>query len=261
MALNQTLFTKEHLSYLNQQLNDLSPEKIIEWSITTLPNLYQTTAFGLTGLVITDIISKYNKSDKHPIDLIFIDTLYHFEETLQLVNKVKQKYNATINIYKPNKVNNRSDFESKYGAQLWKSNEDQYDYLVKVEPAHRAYNELNVSAVFTGRRRSQHGQRSSIPILELDTTGLLKINPLANWTFSQVEEYVKRNNVPYNPLLDQGYLSIGDYHSTTPSKDKNDERSGRWANQTKTECGLHKDYFKLKLAATATTTSQTVTLN
>jgi phosphoadenosine phosphosulfate reductase len=127
--------------------------------------------------------------------------------------------------------------------------------LFKVEPSRRAYEELNALAVITGRRRSQGGDRASIPIIEVDGTGLIKINPLANWTFKETKSYIDANNVPYNALLDRGYTSIGDWHSTkTPdgsaakgiSADAA-ERSGRWAGRAeKTECGLHKDYFKMK---------------
>jgi len=111
--------------------------------------------------------------------------------------------------------------------------------MAKVEPAQRAYRELQVSAVLTGRRRSQGGKRGELDIIEIDEAGLIKVNPLANWTFQQVQEYVKTNNVPYNELLDRGYKSIGDWHSTQPIQVGEDERAGRWKGQQKTECGIH----------------------
>lgn len=123
------------------------------------------------------------------------------------------------------------------------------DYLVKAEPGHRAYTELGVKAVFTGRRRSQGADRAELKILELDTSVtpfLVKINPLALWNFKQVQDYIAKNAVIYNRLLDEGYKSIGDYHSTVPSQNDEGERDGRWKGQEKTECGLHKDYFKMK---------------
>jgi phosphoadenosine phosphosulfate reductase len=94
--------------------------------------------------------------------------------------------------------------------------------------------------VLNGRRRSQGAARGSIPIIELDDErGIIKINPMATWSFKQVNEYIRENNVPYNALLDQGYKSIGDWHSTVPVKDGEDERAGRWKGQDKTECGIH----------------------
>lgn len=122
--------------------------------------------------------------------------------------------------------------------------------LNQAEPAQRAYEELNVGAVLTGRRRSQGADRASIRIIERDAQGLIKINPLANWSFKQVKNYIDSNKVPYNALLDQGYTSVGDWHSTVKAdggKANNisvdaAERAGRWAGRKeKTECGLHKD--------------------
>lgn len=120
-----------------------------------------------------------------------------------------------------------------------------------MEPARRAYEELGVKSVITGRRASQGGDRASLQPLEVDSTGLLKLNPLFAWNFHLVEWYINENNVPKNNLLAQGYKSIGDWHSTAEAGDGDDgERAGRWAGRAeKTECGLHKDYFVMKAAA------------
>jgi len=120
---------------------------------------------------------------------------------------------------------------------------------VKVEPARRAYSTLGVKSVITGRRASQGADRSSLQPLEVDETGLLKLNPFFAWTFAQVMEYVQANNVPTNKLLKEGYKSIGDWHSTSKSVNGEGERSGRWKGTAKTECGLHTDYFVLKKKA------------
>lgn len=234
------VFSSSHLEFINAQLQDKSPQEILQWAILTIPNLFQTTAFGLTGLVTVDIISKLFPQEQHPIDLIFMDTLHHFKETLQLVDDVKSRYpSVKLHVYKPEGVENEQEFSEKYGNELWDNNELYYDYLVKVEPAQRAYAELGVVAVLTGRRRSQGGARGNLPIVQVEETGLIKINPLANWTFEQVNAYVKANNVPYNALLDQGFRSVGDYHSTAPVKEGEDERAGRWKGKNKTECGIH----------------------
>jgi len=122
---------------------------------------------------------------------------------------------------------------------------------MQVEPAQRAYKAFNVQSVITGRRASQGGARASLQPLEVDKTGLLKLNPLFAWNFSLVEWYIKSNNVPRNKLLDQGYRSVGDWHSTSKVAEGQDERAGRWAGKEKTECGLHEDYFKMKAKAKA----------
>lgn len=238
-SLPDIYFSKPHLKFLNSQLQNLEPQDILRWAITTLPGLYQTTAFGLTGLVTLDMLSKLDSPINANIDLIFLDTLYHFDETLALVDRVRKQYKNTIHIYKPAGCQTTSDFTAKHGEKLWEKNDELYDYVAKVEPAQRAYSELQVKAVLTGRRRSQGGKRGDMDIIEVDDTGLIKINPLANWSFKQVQDYVKANNVPYNELLNNGYKSVGDWHSTQPVAQGEDERSGRWKGRAKTECGIH----------------------
>lgn len=236
--LGTIYFSPSHLKYINSQLQGLKPEDILRWCILTLPDLYQTTAFGLTGLVTIDMLNKI--SLENPVDLIFLDTLYHFDETFDLINRIKQKYpHVKIHIFKPRGVCTTSEFEEHYGERLWETNGTYYDYVAKVEPAERAYHDLDVKAVLTGRRRSQGGKRGDLDIIEIDDAGLIKVNPLANWSFKQVKEYADRHQVPYNSLLDVGYKSIGDWHSTQPVGEGEDERAGRWKGQNKTECGIH----------------------
>jgi phosphoadenosine phosphosulfate reductase len=186
------------------------------------------------------MLSKLNVPRPQVVDLIFLDTLHHFSETLALVDRVRKRYpHVNIHIFKPAGVETEEEFAQKYGARLWETDDQRYDWTAKVEPAQRAYRQLGVNAVLTGRRRTQGGKRGELDVLEVDDAGLIKVNPLANWTFEQVRQYIKDNNVPYNELLDRGYKSIGDYHSTQPVSDNEDERSGRWRGQAKTECGIH----------------------
>ncbi|KAK3827806.1 MAG: phosphoadenosine phosphosulfate reductase [Benniella sp.] len=259
-------FTPAHLKFLNAKLEKLSPEKIIEWAMVSLPGLIQTTAFGLTGLVILDMINRIHidqhqkrfkksgyDSRRHPVPLIFIDTLYHFNETLDLAQRVQDHYNIPLKIYKPQDCETTEDFERLHGQRLWETDDVSYDYLVKVEPGRRAYQELGAQAVISGRRRSQKGDRAHLNILEVEPgTGLIKLNPLATWSFQQVQTYVRAYQVPYNALLDQGYRSVGDWHSTKPATNPDDERSGRWEGKSKSECGLHVDYFKMRAEFQAT---------
>ncbi|WEW57547.1 3'-phosphoadenylsulfate reductase [Emydomyces testavorans] len=238
--LPQLLFTKPHLKFLNKQLQFLEPQDVLRWCVTSLPGLFQTTAFGLTGLVTLDMLSKLDLPTPRVVDLIFLDTLHHFPETLALVDRVKKRYpQVHVHIYKPAGVETAAEFAAKHGDKLWETNDQLYDWVAKVEPAQRAYRELQVNAVLTGRRRSQGGKRGDLNIIEIDEAGLIKINPFANWSFAQVKEYVNTHNVPYNELLDRGYKSVGDWHSTQPVKEGEDERAGRWKGQAKTECGIH----------------------
>ena len=250
-------FTKSHLAFLNRQLQNLEPQgridpaidapghantlqEILQWCITSLPSLYQETAFGLTGLTTIDMLSKMKIPRPQMVQLLFFDTLHHFQETLELIDRIRDRYPLLhLHIYKPAGAGTAEDFAQQHGRRLWETNDELYDWLAKVEPAQRAYRELQVGAVLTGRRRSQGGKRGDIAVVEVDEAGLIKINPFANWTFKQVNDYIKSNDVPYNELLDRGYKSVGDWHSTKPVKEGDDERAGRWQGQQKTECGIH----------------------
>lgn len=185
------------------------------------------------------MLSKLDVALDRNIDLIFLDTLFHFDETLALVDRIRRRYGTPIHVYKPKDCETVGDFNAKHGQKLWETNDELYDYVAKVEPAQRAYSELQVKAVLTGRRKSQGGKRGDLDIIEVDDTGLIKINPLANWSFAQVKAYVDKYKVPYNDLLDRGYKSVGDWHSTQPVAAGEDERSGRWKGRAKTECGIH----------------------
>lgn len=246
-VLPEVTFTPSHIKYLDSQLSKLSAQEVLRWAITTLPGLWQTTAMGLTGMVSLDMISKLENDGSHPVPLLFIDTLYHFEETLELAERIRARYpKANLTTYKPRHWNTAAELEATKGKKLWETDETLYDYLVKVEPARRAYAELGIKAVLTGRRRSQGGARNTTPFIEVDETGLIKINPLASWSFADVQKYIKEHDVPYNALLDQGYRSVGDWHSTEPVAEGEDERAGRWKGRSKTECGLHTNskYFQ-----------------
>src|SRR5258708_3800680 len=194
-----------------------------------------------------------SKLTSTPPPLIFLDTLYHFPETLSLRAHVHSRYpNVPLYTYAPANCSTTIEFESLHGQRLWETDESLYDYLVKVEPAQRAYHELGVKAIITGRRSSQGASRASLPILEIDSTGLFKLNPFKNWTFGQVKVYIDEHDVPRNALLGRGYRSVGDWHSTQKSGDGDaGERSGRWKGKEKTECGLHEDYFRMKKKALA----------
>jgi len=237
----------EQLEQVNDYLSKLEPQEILDWGLLYLPRLFQSTAFGLTGLAGTDMLSKLTPN---PPPLIFIDTLYHFQETLNLKDDVERRYNVPVHVYRPSGANTSEEFEALYGERLWETNDAVYDYWAKVEPAQRAYAELDVHSVITGRRSSQGAARATLKPLEIDSTGLLKLNPFFAWSFAQVKAYTDANDVPVNKLLVQGYKSVGDWHSTLKSGEGDaGEREGRWKNKIKTECGLHVDHFTLKRQA------------
>ena len=120
---------KEELDQINGYLSSLPPQEILRWGVEYLPNLYQTTAFGLTGLVAIDMLSKITDQ---PPRLIFLDTLYHFQETYELVEEVKRRYRVPVTVYKPEGCQTVADFEKKHGARLRERADEAYDLAVKV---------------------------------------------------------------------------------------------------------------------------------
>lgn len=127
--------SNEELDAINVYLSPLTPQEILAWGLEYLPGLYQTTAFGLTGLVTIDMLSKLTPT---PPPLIFIDTLYHFPETYELVEEVKKRYTVLVHTFKPKDCDTVDEFVAKYGEKLWETDEGSYDYAVKVWGPDRA---------------------------------------------------------------------------------------------------------------------------
>jgi phosphoadenosine phosphosulfate reductase len=228
---------KFDLEQLNRKYETAHPSKILAWCVENLPTgLVQTSAFNVDDIVITDILYRELKQ-RTPV--IFLDTLHHFPQTLELVAKVKELYDLDLQVYKIPDVDTRAAFTAKYGEALWDSDIQQFHHLTKIEPLQRGLAELNTVAWITGRRRDQARTRSDLPIFELDGQQRLKVNPIATWTRKETWAYVFEHNIIYNPLHDQGYPSIGDEPITTPVAEGEDERAGRWRGSDKTECGIH----------------------
>jgi phosphoadenosine phosphosulfate reductase len=227
------------LDALNQQFDTATPQEILAWSVENIPTgLVQTSAFNVDDLVLTDILYKQLKPAQ-PVPVLFLDTLHHFPQTLELVAKAKDLYNLNLQVYKIQDVDTREAFAAKYGEALWDTDILKFHDLTKIEPLQRGLSELHTVAWITGRRRDQATTRADMPVFELDKQGRLKINPLASWTRKDSWAYVAKHGMIYNPLHDQGYPSIGDEPITTPVAEGEDERAGRWRGTGKTECGIH----------------------
>jgi phosphoadenosine phosphosulfate reductase len=227
------------LEALNQQFETAHPSEILAWSVENVPTgLVQTSAFNVDDLVITDILYRQLKPTQ-PTPVIFLDTLYHFPQTLELVAKAKELYNLNLQVYKMPDIDSREAFAAEYGEALWDTDIQKFHHVTKIEPLQRGLDELQTIAWITGRRRDQAVTRANMPVFELDNQQRLKINPLAAWTRKDAWAYVAEHGVIYNPLHDQGYPSIGDEPITTPIGEGEDERSGRWRGTGKTECGIH----------------------
>jgi phosphoadenosine phosphosulfate reductase len=224
---------------LNQRFNTAHPTEILSWCVANIPTGFvQTSAFNVDDMVITDILYRQLKPTP-PVPVIFLDTLYHFPQTLELVAKAKELYQLNLQVYKIPDVETREAFAARYGEALWDSDIQQFHHLTKIEPLQRGLAELNAVAWITGRRRDQAVTRAEMPVFEFDANQRLKVNPLAAWTRQDSWAYATEHGMIYNPLHDQGYPSIGDEPITTPVGEGEDERAGRWRGTGKTECGIH----------------------
>lgn len=234
-----TSSTQFDLDSLNQQYETAHPRDILAWSVENFPTgLVQTSAFNIDDMVITDILYRDLKAAT-PTPVIFLDTLYHFQETLELVQKAKDLYNLDLKTYKTPDIDSREAFTAKYGEALWDTDIAQFHQITKIEPLQRGLDELNTVAWITGRRRDQAVTRATMPVFEYDNQNRIKINPLAAWTRKASWAYAMEHGMIYNPLHDQGYPSIGDEPITTKVAEGEDERAGRWRGMGKTECGIH----------------------
>lgn len=224
----------------SQELSSLQQGVIREiLSFIKETKTFQLSSLGPTGMVIMDLLHRAGILALVPV--VFIDTLHHFEETYQLLERVRQRYpEVQLLIYKPKGMETRADFEEKFGQELWVRAPSKYAYYTKVEPRDRAMAELEVKAYINGRRKSQGNQRKDLTFTDTDPElGIIRVQPLYNWTFEQVWGYIRQNNVPYNALHDQGYKSVGDFMTTAASSEEEGERGGRWKGSNQTECGLH----------------------
>jgi phosphoadenosine phosphosulfate reductase len=211
--------------------DESDPTSIIEWAAETVgrDRLVVATSFGPSGMVNLHMLAGIAPE----VPVVFVDTLYHFEETLELANKVSEKYGLDVRIFRP--AESQREFERLHGQRLWERDLDKFHELTKVEPMARALE--GVAGWITGRRRDQSKTRADMPHVEIGNR--IKVNPLASWTRKDVWTYIMKHDVPYNPLHDRGYTSIGDEPLTTPTQAGEDERAGRWRGQDRLECGLH----------------------
>ncbi|MBD3275866.1 MAG: phosphoadenylyl-sulfate reductase [Candidatus Marinimicrobia bacterium] len=223
------------LDLANRQLNNRTACQRLEWALDFFDRILISSSFGLQTSVIIDIV--YGRMEKR-IPVVFLDTLYHFPETLILAGRFLERYDLNLQIIRPPDAVNRTQFEEKYGHKLWDRNVDQFHELTKLRQIRDVLKFRD--AWITGIRREQSNTRRSAQIVEFDAKhNLFKVNPLVDWSRRQVLEYIRANDVPYNSLFEQGYQSIGDEPLTQPVTDGQHERSGRWIGTEKTECGLH----------------------
>ena len=211
-----------NLEDLSASFESKPASAIIRWAVDTFGDELVLAA-SFQDAVLIDVATKV----KPDIEVLFIDTLDHFPETYETVERIRDRYGLNLNWYKvptPERPFHEVDpvrccSDAKVAA---------LDAVLSTK-----------KAWMSGLRRTEASTRADAPIVSRDRRGLVKINPIATWSDLDVSGYVATNDVPYNPLLDQGYPSIGCMPTTKPVEAGADPRSGRWAGSDKTECGLH----------------------
>jgi len=217
----------------SERLETATPFEVLEWAVATYyPKLTMATAFGPEGCVILWMLSRINR-DVHVFNL---DTGYQFAETLKLRDDIAARFGITVELTQPETT--VAEYEKLHGGPIYKSNPDQCCFDRKVSVLKRK--SLGWSAWMSGIRRDQSPDRAKAPIVGWDKKfGLVKISPLANATKKDIWKWITEHNIPYNPLHDQGFTSIGCWPCTRSVLDGEDERAGRWSGFAKKECGLH----------------------
>ena len=215
-------FTDEELAELSLEFERLPASKIIQWAVDSF-GPYLSLAASMADALVIDIATKVDPA----IEVVFIDTGYHFPETLETVETIRRHYGLNL----------RMMTVAPHDQELWIADPENCCSAVKVGQLDRALN--GKAAWMSGLRRDEAASRAGAPIVARDPRGLIKVNPIANWTQLDCDSYSADHDIPHNPLLDQGYLSIGCWPCTKPVADGEDARSGRWSGRDKTECGLH----------------------
>lgn len=224
-------FDQNEVKELNKEFHKSSPKEIIRKSQNLFKdNIVYISSFGIESAIILHMISQIDKN--FPIALL--NTNFLFKQTLDYKNKLIKSLNLKnfVEIFPDNSKLQKDDPNN----NLWKSDVEKCCELRKVKPLNKFLKKYN--AWISGRKSYQGGERFDVQPFEFNN-GKVVVNPLANFEKKFVLLYFNNNNLPKHPLVEEGYLSVGCTHCTFKPKNIEDPRSGRWINQTKTECGIH----------------------
>lgn len=225
---------KFDLNTLNEEFEKKSPQEIVAWAIQEFaPRIAMSSSFGPESGALLHMVSQINPNTP----VLFLETGYHFPETLAYRDQLKKLFGLTSVIDLKADPKRREEAVKKYEGVPYDKNPDLCCQINKVEPLDEVIK--GYDAWMSGIRRRQTDQRKSIRIVEEYEGELYKISPLCNFTSRDSWWYLKEHNIPMHPLYEKGYLSIGCWPCTRPVQPGDDERSGRWAGKQKTECGIH----------------------
>ena len=236
-------FTAEQIQQLNESLK--TPQEVLKWSLDNLhPRIAMASSFGAEDVVVIDMLMKINPKAR----IFTLDTGRLNQETYDVMDEIRKKYNMNIEVMFPDhneveqmvRVNGLNLFYDSIG------NRKLCCGIRKVHPLNRILSTLD--GWITGLRADQTQVRSNANKIELDEqhNGIIKINPITDWTWEQTWDYIKKYNIPYNKLHDKGFPSIGCEPCTRAIKPGEPLRAGRWwwESDSQKECGLHADHGK-----------------
>ena len=233
-SLRYSSATSEQLAQVNKSLGKGDTIDVIKWAYETFSDeLIYSCSFGAEAMVLLDMISGVKKDAR----VTFLDTHLHFPQTYALIEQIRVKYpELRLTIKEPAlSLSQQADI---HGEELWKSQPDLCCQIRKVDPMESVLK--GAVAWMSGLRREQSATRADVQFVNRDEKfQSLKICPLIHWKTDEVWQYIRMFDLPYNPLHDQSYPSIGCAPCTRPVKEGEDSRAGRWSQLGKTECGLH----------------------
>jgi phosphoadenosine phosphosulfate reductase len=224
-------------SVSGEPLEHSSSQQILRWAVETYgQDLLMTSSFGMNGVALIHMLQEITRI----ITILFIDTGYHFPETLKTKQRIEAKYGLKIQVLSPQL--SIKDQAQMYGLDLFEHSPDLCCTLRKDEPMQRALERLQPKAILNARSRSQIKTGQDLPVIERMMSPVW-VHPLARWPHQQIEDYVRSNGVPYNPLHDRDYPSVGCWPCTRPLRPGEHIRAGRWTGRQKEECGLWATHY------------------
>ena len=226
--------TEEELRAVSDEFEGAAPEAVLRWAVEEFGDeVALATGFGVEGCVLVDALARVERGAR----IFYLDTDLLFPETYELMERLRARYGVRFERRVPSL--SLKEQSAGHGPRLWERRPDECCRLRKVEPLREML--AGLRAWVTAIRREQTPARARAGVVERDAKfGLVKINPLAAWTARDVWSYVIEHDVPYNPLHDLNYASVGCVPCTTPVRIGEDPRAGRWRGTAKTECGLHR---------------------
>ncbi|RZQ51573.1 phosphoadenosine phosphosulfate reductase [Pseudoalteromonas phenolica] len=227
---------KALLAEANALLEPMTPQQRVAWALENLPDTaFLSSSFGIQAAVMLHLVS----TEKSDIPVVLTDTGYLFPETYQFVDYLTERLDLNLKVYRS--PMSPAWQEAKYG-KLWEQGQEgikHYNTLNKVEPMTRAIEEIGAKTWFSGLRRDQASSRADKQVLEI-SRGTVKVYPIIEWSNRDVYMYLTKHDLPYHPLWDEGYVSMGDVHTTRKLEPGMTEEETRFFGLNR-ECGLHID--------------------